>query len=161
MRDRIWNHLANVKFKAFYTDKCSTRFYHISNLISFVLAIASTGSVATWALWNKFPWIWSFIVAISQLLHVAKHHLPYLKYERDLIEMSIKYDDIYLKYEMLWYDYEQKKINGIQAEENFYKLRQNENKLENDYKTVRCPEIKGIIKKAHLETLKSLKLHFS
>ena len=82
MRNRIWTNLANIKFKCIYTGKVSKRSYHIGNVYSIFLALASATSVTTWAIWDKFPLVWASIVAFSQILHIIKPHIPFVKNNR-------------------------------------------------------------------------------
>jgi hypothetical protein len=160
MRIRIWKNLANIRFKAFYTSECAHLSYHAGNIISFILAFASASSVAAWVMWDKFPWLWAGIVAFSQLLHVAKPYLPYVKNERDYIEMSFEYEYLYMKYEKLWHEYEKKYLDDRQTEEQFYQLRNKEIEIESNHKLVYCPEIKWIMNKAENKTITALKLNF-
>ena len=79
MRDRLWYYLQNAKFKAGYLCELSKTASTWGNIYSFILALGSAGSVAAWAIWNEFPYVWASIVGISQILHVAKPYIPFLK----------------------------------------------------------------------------------
>lgn len=160
MQDRIWNNLANIKFKAFYTCHLSRRAYYIGNAYSFFLAFASAASVSTWALWEKYPAIWATIVAVSQVLHVAKPYIPFIKGDRELMEISLQYELLYLNYEKLWFDHQKSNCNKITVENTFYKYRNKELDINTRYKHVICPEITSLIAKADAETNNFLVANF-
>lgn len=152
MEDRIWTNLANIKFKCIYTAKVSTRSYHLGNFYSIFLALATASSVATWAIWSKFPYIWAAIVAISQVLHVVKPHIPYIKNDKEFIEQSLLFESLYLEYEKLWYENIKLSANADEIEKKFYELRQKEHEINIRFKHVVCPNFKGLIKQSDIET---------
>ncbi|KFO68744.1 hypothetical protein ER57_02005 [Smithella sp. SCADC] len=160
MQDRIWINLANIKFKAIYTSKVSRRSYNVGNIYSFFLAVASASSVAAWAIWNKIPIAWAIIVAISQLLIIAKPYIPFVKNDRELADQSLLFDELYLSYEKLWFEYAKQNVNGDQFETELYRLREKEHEINVRFKHVVCPNFKGIIKLADEETNIFLQTHF-
>lgn len=50
---RIWNNLANIKFKALYTCECSRIAGLSGRALSFLLALTSASSVGAWTLWQQ------------------------------------------------------------------------------------------------------------
>ena len=50
MKEEIWHSLVNVKFKAFYTCICGQKADLYDRLISIILAVFSSASVAGWGL---------------------------------------------------------------------------------------------------------------
>ena len=160
MEDRIWNGLANIKFRSVYTAKVSRRSHNIGNGYSFFLSFASASSVAAWAVWEAAPYFWACIVAVSQVLHIAKPYLPYSKGSRDFIEMSLLYEAIVLEYEKLWYDNRKEARDEELLEKRYNNLRQKEHNVDKRFKHVVCPEFKGLINKADVETNNFLNNNF-
>lgn len=160
MRDRIWINLANIKFKAIYTGKVSRFSYNTGNFYSFFLAFASASSVAAWAIWNKFPIAWAIIVTISQLLIIAKPYLPFVKSDREFADQSLLFDELYLAYEKLWFEYAKHNMSENQIEKKFYSLREKELDINNRFKHIVCPKFKKIINAADEETNTYLQTHF-
>lgn len=152
MRDRIWSELANIKFKAIYTEKVWRRSYHTGNIYSFFLAFASASSVATWAIWEKFPVFWAIIVGISQVLILAKPYIPFTKGEREFSDQSLLFDDLYLSYEKLWYEYKKPNVDEDQIEKKYYILREKELDINTRFKNIVCPKFKSLIHEADNET---------
>jgi hypothetical protein len=152
MENRVWKGMANVKFRSIYTAKVSRRINYIGNGYSIFFSLASASSVATWAIWKEYPYLWATIVAISQVLHIAKPYLPFSKGARDFIEMSLLYEEIYLEYEKLWYDNIKENRNEAAIEKRLNELKQKEHGVDKRYKHIVCPEFKSLINKADNET---------
>lgn len=104
--------------------------------------------------------IWAMIIAIAQVLHIAKPYIPFLGNEKDYLEMSFEFDALYLKYERLWYLLERGQIEEAEAEQKFYELREKEVEIEKTYKHARCPKSKRYIDKVYIEAEKALNLNF-
>jgi hypothetical protein len=139
--------------------KVSRRFYKLGNFYSFFLAFASASSVAAWALWKSYPTVWAGIVAVSQVLHIAKPYIPFIKNDKEFMEMSLLYETLYILYEKLWYGNENSNIDSIESK--FYELRDQELDISQRYKHIICPEFNGLIKDSSKETAKELSLHFN
>lgn len=161
MRNRLWDNLQNAKFKSNYLSKVSKRSNSWGNYHSFFLAFASASSITAWTIWNDIPNVWAAIVAASQLLHIAKPYLPYLKLDRDFFEMGYQYDKLYLSYEKLWFQFEKEKMTEDETEEQFYKLRDTELQFLNKHKHIYCPDFKGLAKVSSDEVAAELSRTFN
>jgi len=160
IRMRIWNNLANIKFKVIYASECSRFADKTGNIYSFFLSIASASSVAAWALWQRIPGLWAGIVAIAQVLHIAKPYIPFMKHDKEYLEQSFEFETLYLGYEKLWFEYEDGRIEEMKAEEVFYKFREKETEIERSYKNACCPNFKFILDKAQKATVEALSRNF-
>ena len=156
MRNRIWNNLANIRFKALYTAQVSRRAYYVGNAYSFFLAFAAASSVSAWAIWEKYPVVWASIVAISQVLHIAKPYVPFIGRDREFMEMSLQFELLYLAYEKLWFDYAKDDHDEDVMEKTFYGCRKKELDISSRFKHIVCPEIKSLMAKSDAETNKYL-----
>lgn len=160
MQNRIWSNLANIKFKNIYTAKVSKCSYQVGNMYSLFLAFASATSVTTWAIWKELPILWASIVGFSQILHIAKPYIPFVKNDKEFIEQSLLFESLYLSYEKLWFDNLKENVDKNQIEEEFYILRQKEHDINTRFKHVVCPNIKRLIKSSDEETDKYLKTNY-
>ena len=160
MRTRIWSSLANIKFKAMYTNMCSRRAELAGQFCSFVLAVTSASSVTAWAIWESLPGLWASIVAVAQVLHVGRPHLPFMKHDKGFLEMSFEFEALYLELEKLWFEFENERVTAEEAEQRFYELRAREIEIERTHKEVHCPRFKSWIVQTQRETEKALALNF-
>lgn len=160
MRNRIWNNMSNIKFKALYTNALSRRSSLIGNIYSFFLSFASASSVAAWAIWKQYPLAWAIIISISQIMHIAKPYIPFIKYDKEFLEMSFDFEKIYLEYEMLWFDFENNRDASENIETRFYDLRAKENYVEKMHKHAQAPKWNRLIETVQQETYTALSLNF-
>jgi hypothetical protein len=82
------------------------------------LAIASNGSIAGWAIWNKYQMAWAFIVAASQFFNAIKGHLPFSKRLKALSALSNDLESLFLSMENHWFNVAEGRLN----EEEIHKL---------------------------------------
>jgi hypothetical protein len=161
MRTQLWNNLANVKFKALYTCECSRLAGKYARVASFILAVIAASSVATWAIWKEHTTTWAVIIGTSQLLQIALPYIPFIKNEKEFIEMSFEFEHLYLEYEKLWVAHEQKQIKDKTLSQRFYELRQKEIAIEKGHKEARCPDVKRWKNMVNKEMEDFLSLNFS
>lgn len=161
MRTRVWNNMANIKFKAIYTGECSRLAERAGRSYSFFLSFASASSVAAWAIWQQVPWLWAGIVALSQVLHIAKPYLPFMKHDKDFLEMSFELEYLYLEYERLWVAFDDDRLSEAEAEKQFYVLREREIKIEQSHKQTHCPRFKRLIERVEQDAKTALALNFT
>ena len=128
MRDKLWYNLLDVKFKSIYYDELATYYQVIDRRMNVFLALASSGSIASWAIWEEFNFIWALIIAISTVINVIKPYFPYHKYVNEISKMSAQLDNLSWEYENLWFKFDRDKIN----EEQCFKLYMDLKKRLND-----------------------------
>lgn len=151
MRDNIWYSLVDVKFRAIYLDECSRLANLIGQVYTIFLAFVASSSVATWAVWKEYPTIWAIIVGISQLLHIMKSYVPFIKRGSDYRDMSNEFESLYLRFEKLWYKLEQRSIDyNEKTQEEFYTLREEELDIFKRHKE-HPPRFKWLITKSRKE----------
>jgi hypothetical protein len=149
-----------VKFKAFYMSECSRIAGVAGQGYSFMLAFASTSCVAAWAVWQRHPAVWAWIVAIAQVFHIGRPYVPFLKHEKDFLEMSFEFDVLYLDYERLWFAFENGQVNEQTAERRFYGFREREIDIEKAHKHVHTPRFRWVMERAQERTYTALGLNF-
>ena len=116
MQERYWREMIQTKYSEFYIDLYLENSVIMDRRINVLLAIASCGSIASWAIWNQFALIWALIVAASQVVSVIKPYLPYSKRVEDLYNYSSDIKGLYIKMEYDWFyvsngDFTEEEIN--------------------------------------------------
>ena len=117
MRDKIWYNVLNVKWKVFRLEEIIVLLNKRERWTNIILAIASSGSIATWALWNKFPVIWATIIAVSHVVSTLKPFFTYSKHHKSLIEVQVKLSFIQLDFENLWFEIQNEFIEETKVQE--------------------------------------------
>jgi hypothetical protein len=161
MKNTVWSNLANVKFKALYTYECSREADRYGRLTSAFLALASTSSVAAWAIWKEHPAIWGGIIGISQVMQVVKPYISIIGSDKDLLEMSFEYEQLFLEYEQLWYAVCSGSIADPAVTERIAELHKKSLDIERAHKNVHAPRRQRLIDKVYTDTEKFLELNFS
>jgi len=68
-------------------------------------AVESVAAFA-WNGWQASSGISGNLGLEYAVLHVAKPYIPFLRYEKEYMELCFKYEFLFLKYEKLWFRYE-------------------------------------------------------
>jgi hypothetical protein len=97
--------------------------------INIFLAVASSGSIAAWAIWQFYPELWGGIIASSQVLTVLKPYLPYYKYVKEFNIKNIEMNNFMINIERLWHDIQNSKITEKEVEDIYFSLKKNINEV--------------------------------
>lgn len=97
--------------------------------IKIFLAIASSSSIALWAVWQEFPMVWGGIIAASQLLNAVKEYLPYQKRAKNIAGLSSDLQDLFLHAEKTWYSISEGMLTEQKIHESWIDLKKRKNTL--------------------------------
>ena len=103
MQEKYWKYMVQIKAWIFYLDVYTEDSYRWDRIINIVVAIASSTSIAAWAIWKKYSFVWSIIIAISQVLTTIKGFLPYSKRLKMLVPFMEDLKFPYNKIEYNWF----------------------------------------------------------
>lgn len=123
MRNQIWAELCNLRFKGYCLSFLSGKFQKWDRNINIFLAIASSGSIAAWAVWKSAPLIWGGIIALSQVITVLKPYFPYYKYVKELNAKNLKVEVLNIEFERLWYKMQNNLITKEQSAELYFEYK--------------------------------------
>jgi hypothetical protein len=123
MRDKIWASLCNMQFKEYYIDFQINMFQKYDRNINIFLAFTSSTSIAAWAMWKDYAFVWALIIAISQIITVIKPYFPYYKYVKELNIKYARIGNINIEFEKLWDSLKREKLTEDEASEIYYKLK--------------------------------------
>lgn len=79
IQKKYWNELSQLKFELYYLGEYIAHSEKCDNSINIITAITSSSSIAAWALWDSWKFVWSFIIALSQVINAVKIHLRIVK----------------------------------------------------------------------------------
>jgi len=120
MGNQIWAELCNLRYKGYCLRFLVVKFQKWDRNINIFLAIASSGSIAAWAIWDQSPLVWGAIIAVSQVLTVIKPYFPYYKYVKEINKKTLKIEVLNIEFERLWYKLQNKKITEEEAVDMYY-----------------------------------------
>jgi hypothetical protein len=131
MRTQIWGALCNLQFKSYCLTLLVKKNQHWDRNINVFLAIASSTSIAAWAIWKVTPIIWASIIAVSQVLTVVKPYFPYFKYVKEFNLKCVRLELMNIEYERLWHRLQNKKVTDDEADEQYFELRKQTSEILN------------------------------
>jgi hypothetical protein len=95
------------------------------------LVLASSSSVAAWAIWKQFPLLWLFIFGISQVLVLIKPYVLFPKYIKVFNEKSIYWQELSTDLEELWHKINFKIIDEQTATDKLFELKRKADGFDN------------------------------
>lgn len=91
-----------MKTHAVYLELLLSETEGIDRGIKIFLALISTGSIASWAIWKEAQFIWAFLIAISQVLNAILPYLPYKERMKALSALARELDELAIHTEIKW-----------------------------------------------------------
>lgn len=103
MQEKYWKYMVQIKAWTFYLDLYIEHSYKWNKRINIFSAIVSSTSIAAWAIWQQLSFIWSILIAISQVLSAVKIYLPFNSRLKTLTPFMEELKFLYNKMEYNWY----------------------------------------------------------
>ena len=145
----IWESMLDAEMNERYWAHLSRNYYKKDRLIKIILAITTSGTVASWGFWVDFQILWKVSSAVAGIIAII---FPFLKLESAIDKMATikgKWKKVLSDYEILWL-YKKKKTENETIEE-YRKIKEKENEIEED----NFPIKKRLISKIQDEVIKS------
>ena len=155
MKERYWKRMINLKYQIYYLDEYTDVSHKWDNIINIITGIASASSIGVWALWKdpKYVWIWSTIIAMSQVINAIKIYLPFSKRIKFLPKISSELSEIYNEYDYLWFKVSNGSLTDDKINDELKKLIAKEDKISNKYLIENhLPDKPELITKAFIKT---------
>lgn len=102
-QQKYWDELFGTRYVIYYLNLYQQKYENIDRRIKCFLALASSSSIASWAIWNKLFIVWSIIIATSQIISAIQHLFPFEKKLKNIYELSLEYARISLFAENEWF----------------------------------------------------------
>ena len=110
-------------------NRCVT----INRWLTISMAIISSGSVATWAIWKQLPVLWMALVMGSQIVSVIKDYLPYRKRINELSDLKCQLTFIYTEIEEKWLQVSDGTFNEHEINDLIYQFNRQWNEIDAKY----------------------------
>lgn len=99
-------------------------------------AIASSGSIAAWALWRELAFMWAVIIAASQVIDALKDVFPFTKKHKSASEHTVTLDSLFIDAQLEWENIFSGRYTDEEIMNRLHKLR----KLQHDAERQSFPE---------------------
>jgi hypothetical protein len=134
-QDRFWRELvqlrAHIDYLSLYRLQCDK----INRGIEMFAAIASSGSIAAWAVWRDFSMLWGAIIALSHLLAAIKSYLPFEKRFSAASDLASRFEILFVRWEAAWQHVANGDLTEEQIAERLFQLKKA--KIETQEKTMK------------------------
>lgn len=100
---RYWQELYDLKVHTAYLEIYLLKTEKIDTVINAFLAVASSGSIAGWAIWKEQQFIWASIIVLSQFITAIKTFLPYNLRIKNISKVLKEMESISIHYEKNWF----------------------------------------------------------
>ena len=138
------------KFNLCYYSRHYNSCILINRCITIILAVFSSGAMATWIVEEKIGFFCGLIIVLMQVLSVVNEFLPYKKRIQDLSEMITKLSSIYDDMESKWFTVASGEIENKEINELLYSYKKKWSNTTNKYLVVdSLPENEKIVSKAN------------
>lgn len=132
-RKIYWNTLValhkHINYLQLYVHKCD----RLDNSINMLVAIASSASIATWAVWDKYPFVWGGIIASSQVITAIKPYFPYAERKKAAFNLYKGLSSLSIECDRTWFDIASKKLSKDQIREVAFNLQEKKNKMKEQH----------------------------
>lgn len=153
MQEKYWRYMVQIKAWIFYLDLYGEDSYKWEKRINVFSAIASSTSIAAWAIWQQLSFVWSFIIAISQVLSAIKGFMPYSKRLKAIVPFMEDLKFLYNKMEYNWFKVASGEMTEEEINETLYGFKNEYTNIENKHlKDETLLENESFKKKADIKT---------
>ena len=115
-----------------YRDYLDTRVTALGT----VRAIASSGSIAAWALWREYAFVWGAIIATSQVADALRDVFPFTKKHKAASAHTIMLGSIFIDAQLEWENI----FSGRYADDQIMNRRHKLMKLQHDAERTSFPD---------------------
>jgi len=99
-------------------------------------AVASSGSIAAWAIWRQYALIWGAIIALSQVTDALKDVFPFTKRHKAASTQTITLGTMLIDAQLEW----ESIFSGRYSDEQIMKMRYKLMKLQHDAEVSNFPD---------------------
>ncbi len=124
MQLRYWKYMVQIKAWLFYIDEYTDDSYKWDKRINIFLAITSSSSIAAWAIWSKYSFIWGILIALSQVVTAIKPQLAFNKKIESLSKISNLLHGLFNKADYNWYRVSNGELTEAQINDLLFELKE-------------------------------------
>jgi hypothetical protein len=99
-------------------------------------AIASSGSIAAWAIWRQYAFVWGAIIAASQVTDALKDVFPFTKRHKAASTHTVTLGAMFIDAQLEW----ESIFSGRYSDEQIMKMRYKLMKLQHDAESSNFPD---------------------
>lgn len=147
MRDRLWNNLIDLRFKAYYYGEYASFLSNANTAISIFLAVVTSATVAAWLHESTWASACAVVIFITQVVSAARPFLPALRKSHDYTQCSLALEKLFIGMEERWNDCE-KQDDESKYESAVTELRERLHRFDCQHSSLPTPDWKFLSNRA-------------
>ena len=109
----------HIRFIGLQLEKAES----IDRALKLALAIASSSSIAAWAIWTHISWVWASIIAFSQVISAINPYLPYRNRVKTYISLLNELEELMIQAEFKWYAIAEGELTATDINKSRFEIR--------------------------------------
>jgi hypothetical protein len=97
-----WNQMVELRVASSYIRRYRDALGKWFTCLGTLKAVASSGSIAAWAVWREYAFVWGAIIALAQVVDALKDVFPFSKTHKAASEHSIGLGSIFIDAQLEW-----------------------------------------------------------
>jgi hypothetical protein len=122
-RDFYWHEMTELKIAAFYMCRYRDQIEQWVAALGTIRAIASSVSIAAWAIWRQYAFLWGLVIAVSQVADALRDVFPFAKKHKAASEHAIELNEFFINAQLEWEQIYSGRYDSGQIMNKLHKLR--------------------------------------
>jgi hypothetical protein len=101
-QDLYWKQMIELRVAAGYIRRYRDDLGKWVKGLGILRAIASSGSIAAWAVWQQYAFVWGVIIAASQLADALKDVFPFIRTHKAASEHTVVLNSMFIDAQLEW-----------------------------------------------------------
>jgi hypothetical protein len=97
-----WSKMVDLKIAASYMRRYRDHLGRWVKTVGTIRAVASSTSIAAWAIWRQYAFIWGAIIACTQVLDAVRDIFPVAKRHKAASELVISLETLFIDAQLEW-----------------------------------------------------------
>lgn len=155
MQERYWKMMTQLKYDYYYLEGHFSLSVNIDRGLKIFLIFCSCSSIASWAIWSEYVFVYAIIIAASQVFQIVNEFLPYKSRIDEIRRYSTKLECIYSQIEKMWFEVAEGNLSNENVNDLIYEFKDDISIINKEFLMIdSLPDIKKISDKA--DRLKNL-----
>jgi hypothetical protein len=161
-QEQYWQELYELKVHTAYLSIYLLKTEKIDTYINAFLAITSSGSIAGWAIWKEYQFVWASIIVLSQFITAIKIFLPYNLRIKNISKVLKEMELLSIEYEKKWFYIAEGEKNIEEIHTLRFEIKEKKSKIMSKYFTTNIlPDNKKYLEEAENIVLQNINNYYN
>lgn len=123
VQNQYWKELHQLKTHIAFIELQLESAEGKDRFLKIVLAIASSVSIGSWAIWSQYSYIWAGIIAFSQVIAAVNPYLPYKSRIKAYSSLLHELEELMIQAEYKWHSISEGQLTSSQINKARFEIR--------------------------------------